>query len=294
MPTGCCRRTSAAVPHVLRDWARVLSARATLQQDPSLDVMSVAGALSPIGGGALLEIRQLIESGVSGRDLDRLDEAIALATHERLPVEAAEARMWALPLRPAAAAAEHAELAAATLQRCAVTGWTGRLAATAGVAASTSRPRDLAVESLSPAERRVADAVAGGLTNRETAASLIVSVKTVDFHLQQIYRKLGIRSRTELAIRIMHSSPSDISPPNPADITAVDVRSPDIAEQSMSDWWDNIEREMERLSVDAPDPWADSDVTEAATTLTDDQVAFLEQLSGNRELFADGDDWVDP
>ena len=213
-------------PARLRDWARVLRARATLQQDPSLDVMSVAGALSPIGGGALLEIRHLIESGVRGRDLDRLDEAIARATHERLPVEAAEARVWALPLRPAAAAAEHAELAAATLQRCAVTGWIGRLAATAGVATSTSRRADLAVESLSPAERRVADAVAGGLTNRETAASLIVSVKTVDFHLQQIYRKLGIRSRTELAIRIMHSSPTDITP-NPADITPVDVQSPD-------------------------------------------------------------------
>jgi DNA-binding NarL/FixJ family response regulator len=38
------------------------------------------------------------------------------------------------------------------------------------------------------------------MTNREAAASLFLSVKTVDFHLQQIYRKLGLRSRTELAV----------------------------------------------------------------------------------------------
>ena len=62
----------------------------------------------------------------------------------------------------------------------------------------------------------------------------------------------------------------------------------------MSDWWDNIEREMERLSNDAPDPWADSDITQAATALTDDQVAFLEQLSAGSDLFTDGEDWVDP
>ena len=41
-----------------------------------------------------------------------------------------------------------------------------------------------------------------GLTNREVASTLFLSVKTVDFHLQQIYRKLGVRSRTELAVRV--------------------------------------------------------------------------------------------
>jgi DNA-binding NarL/FixJ family response regulator len=53
---------------------------------------------------------------------------------------------------------------------------------------------------LTKAERRVAEAVAAGRTNREVAEHLFVSVKTVDFHLQAIYRKLGVRSRTELAV----------------------------------------------------------------------------------------------
>lgn len=55
---------------------------------------------------------------------------------------------------------------------------------------------------LSPAERRVADAVGRGMTNREAAEHLFLSVKTVDFHLQTIYRKLVLRSRTELAVLV--------------------------------------------------------------------------------------------
>jgi len=37
------------------------------------------------------------------------------------------------------------------------------------------------------------------VTNREAAAALFVSPKTIEYHLSSIYRKLGVRSRTELA-----------------------------------------------------------------------------------------------
>jgi len=52
---------------------------------------------------------------------------------------------------------------------------------------------------LTPTEERVAALVATGSTNREVADALFVSVHTVEAHLKRIYRKLGIRSRTELA-----------------------------------------------------------------------------------------------
>lgn len=52
---------------------------------------------------------------------------------------------------------------------------------------------------LTEAESRVARAVAGGLSNREVAELLGVSAKTVEFHLGNIFRKLGVRNRTELA-----------------------------------------------------------------------------------------------
>ena len=54
-------------------------------------------------------------------------------------------------------------------------------------------------DDLTPAEERVAALVAEGRTNREVAAALFVSEHTVEFHLSRIYRKLGLRSRAELA-----------------------------------------------------------------------------------------------
>jgi ATP/maltotriose-dependent transcriptional regulator MalT len=55
---------------------------------------------------------------------------------------------------------------------------------------------------LSATEQRVAELAAGGSTNREIAESLFLSVSSVEANLRRIYRKLGIRSRTELAYRL--------------------------------------------------------------------------------------------
>ncbi len=55
---------------------------------------------------------------------------------------------------------------------------------------------------LTTAEFAVARAVAKGLTNKETADELYVSVKTIEFHLSHIFMKLDIRSRRELARRL--------------------------------------------------------------------------------------------
>jgi DNA-binding CsgD family transcriptional regulator len=55
---------------------------------------------------------------------------------------------------------------------------------------------------LTPAEQRVAALVAEGRTNKEVAAALVVSVHTVEAALTQVYRKLDVRSRTELARRL--------------------------------------------------------------------------------------------
>jgi DNA-binding CsgD family transcriptional regulator len=59
--------------------------------------------------------------------------------------------------------------------------------------------RSSSARSLTPQERQVANIVAAGATNREAAASLFVNPKTIEFHLGNVYRKLGVRSRTELA-----------------------------------------------------------------------------------------------
>jgi DNA-binding CsgD family transcriptional regulator len=51
---------------------------------------------------------------------------------------------------------------------------------------------------LTPSERRVAELAASGMTNRDVAAALFISPKTVESNLARIYRKLGIKTRAEL------------------------------------------------------------------------------------------------
>jgi DNA-binding CsgD family transcriptional regulator len=88
-----------------------------------------------------------------------------------------------------AALAEFAELGAVS--------WAARARAELGRIGGRTR-----IEGLTPAERRVADLVAGGQTNREVAATLFLGERTVASHLTHIYAKLGVRSRTELARRL--------------------------------------------------------------------------------------------
>jgi DNA-binding CsgD family transcriptional regulator len=71
------------------------------------------------------------------------------------------------------------------------------------------RPRRPAVSgahSLTPAERRVAELAADGLTNKEIAQSLYVTIKTVEAHLAKAYTKLGIGSRSHLGAALGSSN----------------------------------------------------------------------------------------
>jgi DNA-binding NarL/FixJ family response regulator len=61
---------------------------------------------------------------------------------------------------------------------------------------------------LTPVEERIASLAAQGRTNREIAAALFVSPKTVEANLSRVYRKLGIRSRAALASAIGDRAPS--------------------------------------------------------------------------------------
>jgi DNA-binding CsgD family transcriptional regulator len=71
------------------------------------------------------------------------------------------------------------------------------------LSASGARPRREALrsgpESLTPSERRIAELAAAGHSNREIAGALFITPKTVEYHLRNAYRKLGIQTRRELA-----------------------------------------------------------------------------------------------
>ncbi len=69
---------------------------------------------------------------------------------------------------------------------------------------------------LTPSEQRVAALVAEGKTNREVAAALFLSERTVEGHLSHAFGKLGVRSRTELA-RVLGDAEREVVAPNPGD-----------------------------------------------------------------------------
>jgi DNA-binding CsgD family transcriptional regulator len=74
------------------------------------------------------------------------------------------------------------------------------------------RRRDLPGDELTPRELQVALQVAEGKTNKEAAAALFLSPKTVEFHLASVYRKLGVRSRRDLIKRVSSEGVEALAP----------------------------------------------------------------------------------
>ena len=58
---------------------------------------------------------------------------------------------------------------------------------------------------LSEQEKRVASLAAEGLSNAAIADCLSLSARTVQWHLNKAFKKVGVRSRTELVVRLLHA-----------------------------------------------------------------------------------------
>ena len=78
--------------------------------------------------------------------------------------------------------------------------WAQRARAELRASGERSRRRDPStLDDLTAQEVQIANLVAQGRTNRDIAAQLFLSPRTIDFHLRNVFRKLGLTSRTELA-----------------------------------------------------------------------------------------------
>ena len=78
--------------------------------------------------------------------------------------------------------------------------WAERARRELRASGETARKRDVTtIDDLTPQERRIAELVATGASNREVAAQLFVSPKPVAYHLAKVFTKIGVASRVELA-----------------------------------------------------------------------------------------------
>jgi DNA-binding NarL/FixJ family response regulator len=80
--------------------------------------------------------------------------------------------------------------------------------------ATGARPRKVlqtGLDALTTSERRVGQLAADGMTNKEIAQTLFVTIKTVEVHLSHAYRKLEISSRAQLQNALVTPAPNSAS-----------------------------------------------------------------------------------
>ncbi len=164
---------SSSLAHAARVRAKLQAARG---DEASADA-SFRAALEHAAQVAAPFDRALVDDGY-GRFLRRRGERRAAATH----LQAALDMFTTLGAEP-------------FTQRC-------RRELLAFGATRVAAPSAAAGTRLTPQEAAVTRLVADGMTNREVAAELVVSVKTVEFHLGRVFAKLGVRSRSQLAAQV--------------------------------------------------------------------------------------------
>jgi DNA-binding NarL/FixJ family response regulator/tetratricopeptide (TPR) repeat protein len=137
---------------------------------------------------------------------EHFEEALRLHAGDGQPFEGARTELAFAErlrrVRQRADARPHLAAALETFERLGAKPWIARAQAELEATGGPTGPKaesDGGAGDLTPSELKIALLVAQGMTNREVAAALFLSPKTVEHHLSHIYRKLDVRSRTQLA-----------------------------------------------------------------------------------------------
>ncbi|MGH3897257.1 MAG: helix-turn-helix transcriptional regulator, partial [Pseudonocardiaceae bacterium] len=155
-------------------------------------------------------------------------EALQWHKRARQPFEQARSQLcfgeFLRRRRPTQARQELAD-ALGTFTRLGARSWVQRAEAELRATGIASRPRrERSTTQLTPQELQVALVVADGATNVEAAAQLFLSAKTIEFHLSNTYRKLGIRSRAQLARSVFGSTSGQLRGSDVRDDVSITAR----------------------------------------------------------------------
>jgi DNA-binding CsgD family transcriptional regulator len=208
MACGAMAERAGVINPVIAPWrssaARALAAggdrtEAVRLADAELKLAEAFGAPAPIGralrvGAAVRDARQELE--MLHHAVDVLQGSQAALERARAFVDLGAALRRSGRLKDAR---PHLRSGLELAQVCGAEELVKR--ATRETKAAGARPRRTALsgpESLTPRERQVATLAAEGMSNREIAKTLFVTVKTVEYHLKHSYRKLGVTSRVGL------------------------------------------------------------------------------------------------
>ena len=162
-----------------------------------------SGPSAPVGTTALVARCQCISATDDAAASSAFERALTAHADARDPFETARTRfLYGARLRrqgQRVAAREQLRLAHDAFTEMDLTLWTRRAADELAATGATARRRGPEVdEPLTSQETRVALLVAQGMSNREVAAALFLSPKTIERHLGNVFRKRGFRSRTQL------------------------------------------------------------------------------------------------
>ena len=148
-----------------------------------------------VGAAALLE-KAVATGALASQPFERARSLVVLGEVERRRKRRAQARV-------------HLTEAKAAFDVLGARIWAERTALEAARLGSAAA----AASELTPTEARVAEMVAAGMTNRQAADRMFVSVKTIEANLSRVYRKLGIRSRADLVRLLVADSATGVADP---------------------------------------------------------------------------------
>jgi DNA-binding CsgD family transcriptional regulator len=171
---------------------------------------------APLVKGLLARCRAVMAE--EAEEAERLFEE-ALEHHVRagLAYQVARTQLaygeWLRRQRRRVDARTHLRTALDTFEGLGTKHWAARARGELKATGETARKRDVStLDDLTPQELRIAQLVAGGATNRDVAAQLFVSPKTVEYHLRKVFLKVGVTTRVELARVPLGEPPAEPAP----------------------------------------------------------------------------------